>query len=323
MPLKTPAGEGLSSIWQKFFQIVAECCAATDLCLVPRQEWSERGASIVPACALACGRDARAPRTGTMGIDAEPRGGRVPRQETWERGKMFGLPAQGARARPWARMCNRYAVGGGGTRWAVGWTPVWCVRRMDGLGHSGGGGIGFGRWAGGMGSVRPGGGVGDGFSASGDPGCAVRPWARMCNRYAVGRRGTREGCANPLLRGGRVKRRRPHVGPAAQGARAQIRLGMCNEILTAFRTSAARAVMAAHVCATTDATERVRSGAVRLPRRRRSVQMRAGREDTSDGRLRSGRAGEGSGGQGWGPACRRPPSTAWGTVMSHCVAFAA
>ena len=35
-----------------------------------------------------------------------------------------------------------------------------------------GGATGFGRWAGGMGLVRPGGGVADGFGASRNPGCA-------------------------------------------------------------------------------------------------------------------------------------------------------
>jgi hypothetical protein len=219
MPLKIPAGEGLSSIWQKFFQIVAKCCAATDLCLVPRQEWSERGASIVPACALACGRAARAPRGGTMGIDAEPRGGRVPRQEPGNAGKSFGLPAQGARARPWARMCNRYAVGGGGTRWAVGWTPVWRVQRLgdgfgmldgevaDGFGTSGD----LGGWEAGAGIVRRGGrrfgGSGGwamglvcwtarqrmGLARPATQGARARPWARMCNRYAVGGRGRARG----------------------------------------------------------------------------------------------------------------------------------
>jgi hypothetical protein len=76
-----PLAEGLSSVRQKFFPIVAKSCAARELRLVPGQESSERGPGILPASALACGRAARAPRGGTRGIEAEPRGERVPRQE--------------------------------------------------------------------------------------------------------------------------------------------------------------------------------------------------------------------------------------------------
>jgi hypothetical protein len=143
---------------------------------------------------------------------------------------MFGLPAQGARARPWARMCNRYAVGGGGTRWAVGWTPVWRVRRMDGLGHSGGGGIGFGRWAGwGMGLGRPGGGVGDGFGmldgeaadgfgTSGD----LRGWEARAG--IVRRGGRRFGGSGGWAMGLVCWTARQRMGlarPATQGARVR------------------------------------------------------------------------------------------------------
>jgi len=139
--------------------------------------------------------------------------GRASRTARSEWGMGLARPAtQGARARPWARMCNRYAVGGGGTRWAVGWTPVWCVRRVgDGFGDSGC----RGGW------VSDGGrGLADGF---GTPGREVGDWFGMLDGEADDRFGTSGDLrgwearaaarpfASPPAGGGRVKRRRPHV----------------------------------------------------------------------------------------------------------------